>query len=176
MTATEILELDPEQIAKLKSPDIPLVVSAAVRLDRKIKEDTAFLDTLKLRLIHEGEADAKGQEMKTPGTTWNYTGACGNRASVVFPADKVIGMFWVSKGRCFRKKGKETIEMANLKKMAGEHFKKLFFGMFKPCKAFRELVKVLLPPGKQEEMIAACEEPSSPRVSFETAENGPNTE
>lgn len=178
VNATELLELTPEQIAKLKSQDIPVLVSAAVKLDRTIKEQQKTLACLKERLVTEGEADAKKAEVKTPGTTWNYTGPCGNRASVAFPEDKLIGAFWIANGKCFRKRTRddgryETVEMANVKEIAGVNFKKLFFQMYKPAKAFRELLKALATPKEQEELTEACQEPSSPRVSFETkAESG----
>jgi len=171
MTAKQILDLTPEQIAKLPSKEIPLLAEAYIQLDRDIKSAEQLLGFYRQRFIKEGEAEAAAAEVALKGTTWNFMTPAGESVEVQFPEDALIkgGFIIMPDGEIFRSKDRKLILMPNLVALAGKAFNKLFAETWMLKKSFREIAPALLGESKGAQIIAACEEPSSPRVTPKTA-------
>jgi hypothetical protein len=169
MTSKQILELPPDQLAKLPRKHIPTLVEVAIALDRELKAGQSFLSLLKLRLIHEAEASARAEGCEQTGSSWQFNDRIGETAEVTFPEDgPVRGIFFVGE-QAYRYRGEhELVTMGPIKKLAGQHWDKLFFPTYKPCKAFRDILPLVLKPAPAAELLEELFEPSSPRVSFKT--------
>jgi len=162
----------------MTTKQVASLVSEAIGLDNEIARLELILDCKKTqltdlaRLTLRTEAGVKD----ATGSSQTFTGELPTEiCRVNFPGPKLIGGIWFFKTRgqpekALRKSEGKTIEAGPLKELAGEHWDKLFFGTWKPAKAFRDLVPVLLEktPAKARELIELCQEPSSPRVCFET--------
>jgi hypothetical protein len=172
MTSQQVLGLSPEEILKLNSRDIPSLVSAAIEFDRASKQFANLLSVAKERLVQEARrtlADGAGLPDEA-GTSATFNSDAGEIARVNFPKPSLIRGFWIHKDKAYKKEGKGTVEIGDVKAVAGDFFDKLFAKVFRPGTAFRDLCRALLPPGKAAKLMAMMEEPSSPRVSFETTE------
>ena len=119
--------------------DLRSLVRRGRDLDRDIKDKTEELKAIKARLIEAGAGD--------------HAGTDGASAKVTFPAPTL--------------KPDET-GVAFARKKLGKLFGKVFVETvsYKPVKAFREIVGVLLPESDAGEVIAACEVDSAPQVRF----------
>lgn len=109
-------------------------------LDQQIKSSTDELKKIKARLITAGAGE--------------YAGTDGAKALVIFPAPSL-------------KPNEDAIR--EVKRIAGpKKFLKLFVEtvVLTPVKGFREVAAALLEPDAAADVIEACEQESSPRVSF----------
>ena len=174
MTSKQILALEPEQISKLTSLEIPGLVTAAVHMDRHIKACEEIYQLYKNRFIDEAKLDAAKQGMAEVGTTWTYCSPAGEVMEVQFPKPKLISSFFFPAldPVAYRFKDKKLIRLGNLKEIAGKAFAKLFSKHYKPVDSFRKSAQELLPE-KAAELITMLEEPSGPRVTPKAAKTAP---
>src|SRR6185295_13524669 len=154
----------------MTTTDLPKLVTDCIALDRQIADLTDRVNVGKSLLVQAAILEhtrTLGHETIL-GCTYTFSSLAGESANVNFPADKLISNFRIEGDQAILTKGKESIELGDFRKIAGEHFKSLFAKLYKPAKAFRELAPRLLTPGAASKLIRACEEGSSPRVSFKT--------
>jgi hypothetical protein len=130
----------------------------ALELDRSIKGLQDRLKELKAKLV----AAAAGENR-------DFTASNGEVVHVSFPDPGLIrGGFWFLEGQAVIMDDKEVVKLGPVKKLAGDHFDKLFAPFWKPAKAFREIARVLLSSVRADKLITLLETESSPRVTFET--------
>jgi hypothetical protein len=170
MTSNQLCSLAAEDIAKFPSKEIPILVQAAIALDREIKESQKTLNRVKNRLIEEASKDCADLGKKQEGTTWSYVDPRGETARVSFPEKKLLSSFFIFKGLAYVKKGKGAKLIGDIRELCGDTFSKLFGTHYKPAKAFRELVPQLLPPEQSKPLLKLIEVPSNPIVAFGTGE------
>jgi len=161
----------------MNSKQIASLVSEANELDQQIAASTALLKQKKAILIEQAmlklreESDIK--DALHSGASYTFKSEDGSAAALInFPGKKLLTSFWIYKGKAYAYgEEKEIICLGNLDKTVDgpENFGKLFAKFFKPCKAFREVVKIILPK-TAEKLLALLEQNNSPRVSFKTKE------
>jgi hypothetical protein len=167
----------------MTTKQVASLVDEAIALDRQIADLETLLTQTKARLVTEAERllreregpSRTGHQEATPtlaGCSYTLHGAAGNVATVNFPKPKLISGFFFQKPggqeKAFRMKESKLVELGPVRQLAGEAFGKLFSQQYKPVKAFRDLCTALLGKREAAKLIEMCEEPSSPRVSFET--------
>lgn len=169
----------------VKPNEVASLVSEAIVLERQMDQLSVKLGTIRALLINEAAILLKEEAgvIDLRGNSYTLKDGEGQAAVISFPKDRTIGTFWFhpDKPEVALRKATEpgtgksiTLEMPDLVPAAGEYFKKLFFPMWKPAKAFSELLPVLLGsrPAKLRRLTEMCFEASSPRCSFKTHEAG----
>lgn len=141
----------------MKEEELKAAIAEAVSLDREIAEKGKRLKALKAALVEEA-AGRKGEYVETGngGRAWRCEGKDGCLCNVVFPAPLLQSSI-------------AGAAVEAVRKLAGAAFGKLFGEVptFKPVPDFRTVARAEL--GKKAaKLIAACENDSAPRVSFET--------
>jgi len=160
----------------MTAKQIASLVSEAIALDNRIAQTELLLRDLKARLVELAALTLRDEAgIKDPvGSSQTFTGELETEiCRVNFPGPRLISGIWFFKGKtgpekAFRMKDGQAAYAGPLQDLAGDHWNKLFVCNWKPAKGFRELAPVLLGPPKAEKLIALCEDPSGPRVSFET--------
>jgi hypothetical protein len=176
---TDFGALSDEEILKLTSEQIPALVEAAVELDRTVKAMGKKLAVCKQRLVQEAEAylsadpETAGATPDFIGCNWTCKGAEGNSVEVTFPEPRRIAGFYFHPDKpnlAVMEKDKKIVELGDIRKLAGVKFENLFAPYWKPAKAFKDLVPLLLNkrPEAGAKLLELCTESSGPRVNFET--------
>lgn len=165
----------------MKTKQIASLVDEATELDRQIAELTGSLGEKKTILIGLA-TEILRRELGPPGdltgSSYTFAGSPGRNAfaRVQFPNPKLIGGFYFiddAEGRpiAWRTKDDKAIQVGNVREVAGLAFEKLFAQSWKPAKSFRELALSHLGHGRAGKLVSMCEEPSAPRVGFETKDS-----
>ncbi len=158
---------------KLK-PLLQAVASETIEADRLAKYYTDMAERGKTILKNVAIAELTpevGPDLA--GSAYTHIGLCGNTVNITFPEKSLIRGFFLARGNKFaRFVDKTLVYMPNVRTLAtvegDDKFDVLFATNYKPAKAFRELAQRELPKTQATRIIEACEEPSSPRVSYAT--------
>lgn len=161
----------------MTTKQVASLVDEAIALDSHIAGLQLQLTSMKKELQTEAERLLREETdtLELPGCSYTFHGNNGHVANISFPKPKLIsGFFFLKRGTednaAFRMKDGKMAEVGPIRELAGEAFAKLFSTQYKPAKAFRELCAAMLPKREAGKLIELCEEPSAPRVSFETKE------
>jgi len=155
--------------------DTKSLVTAAAALDRDIAEKQKQLTELKARLVELAEKQLRrelelGPRASLEGRSAQLDGE-EVYARVSFPKPRLPAQLSYLQGKAYIKRDEELVQLTHdPKEFCGPAFPKLFAMVYKPARAFRELVGALLPEAKAKTLLQELESPSSPRVAFETKE------
>jgi hypothetical protein len=134
------------------------IIAEAVELDREISAKQERLKDCK-RYLAEVAAGRPGEHLPTGngGRSWRMEGESGCAVNVAFPAP-------ILRARL------EGDLLAACRKLAGKLAGKLFspIDAMKPAPDFRAAALASLGSSKGAKLVALCESPAAPRVSFET--------
>lgn len=158
----------------MTSKQIAGLVDTAIALDRQIATLSQELDTKKAKLLETARALLREESgIKDPiGTSYTIKGAAGNVCTVSWPKPRLIRSFYfldiAGRDIAWRTKEDKAIELGDVRALSGLAFGRLFAQSWAPAKAFRELAQSHLDKPQASQLIQMLEEPSSPRVQFET--------
>ena len=156
----------------MTTKQIAAKVSEAIRLEQQIEALQIKLDGIKETLLSEAEIKLSEElgGIIPDGSSYNFKDNAGHVARINWPNPSLIRGFWIKSDMAFRLKEKKIIQLGDIKSRAGMHFSKLFRTYHAPVsKIFRDLAPALLGNIQGQALIRMCEEPTSPRVTFETA-------
>ena len=138
------------------------LVTDAVALHREIATQNERLKAMKSDLIREARLHKKEFTLTdNGGSRWTASGADGCIARVNFPAPALLSLI-----------DSESETFDHILALAGECMDELFESIYylRPASNFREEAARSLPGREADKLIDLCQTTSSPRVSFETAE------
>ncbi|HWN09764.1 MAG TPA: hypothetical protein VNO50_10935 [Pyrinomonadaceae bacterium] len=156
----------------MTSSQIAALIQLGARLDKQIADKTSDLNEIKAKVrAHAENAVRKRegipQDQPVAGQQWEGEGTDGVFCQVSFPEDKLVSPIVFIGDVANRYEDKKLVPLgADIKKLAGDKFDNLFAPLYRPAKAFRDLVPLLLPKADRQPLLEAMSEPSSPRVSF----------
>jgi hypothetical protein len=138
------------------------LVAEAVALHREIAAQNERLKKLKANLVRESRFHKKEFTLTDNGDArWTVTGTDGCIARVNFPAPGLLAQI-----------DSESETFDHVLALAGECMDQLFESVYflRPISNFRQQAAGALPGREADKLIDLCQAASSPRVSFETAE------
>ena len=138
------------------------LVTEAVALHREIALQNDRLKTMKSDLVREARLHKKEfTPTDNGGSRWTISGVDGCIARLNFPAPALLSLI-----------DSESETFDHILTLAGECMDELFESVYylRPTSNFREQAARALPGLEADKLIDLCQTISSPRVSFETAE------
>jgi len=144
------------------------VVTCAIKLDRKIKEDERTLKFLKGQLITEASLHpTEHTATEGGGVSWTATANDGSIARVTFPADSLKDKIDPTTKDGAKLIARFTVNCTNAARRLKKYFRREI--VYKPLEDFRARVETDFIPSTAASLIKACEKDTEPKVSFETA-------
>lgn len=144
--------------------EIKTLVSEAVLIDRNLHLLTHRLSQIKQQIIGAAASFPNAhQPTEGGGSSWIAEGHDGCIARVCFPGASLrpkVDPATPTGTKLLQKLGPKRDEL--LRPVV----------VYQPVNGFRDRVRALFGPAQSRQIIAACEAPSMPRVSFETKRDG----